>query len=310
MTDRVLARVAERPVYIPAGMETLFGVLTPPGGATNGIAVVILSGGDEIPCTNRNRVSVRVARGLAARGFHVLRVDYRGIGESTGEDAGYSLTSLAVQDLQAAVQWLEREGLADVVLVGSCFGARTCLACAGEITGLRGVALISSPVIDTRPSEATGIPLSLFVKRMKSRRPIRGLFRVDKPARRAQAARIVATGLRLIWRSVVVRFTGRGGDRWVSGDFVEALGSIVRRGTPILILYGSAEPDYHEFQRAREGPLSDVLAKGRRFLTMRVIPGEVHAFAELEVQEAVEQELVDWLVNAQGPGGEVGLRHG
>ncbi|CAN5715323.1 hypothetical protein BH18ACT15_BH18ACT15_03960 [soil metagenome] len=294
MTAQFPALGREVPVYIPAGEETLFGVVTTPESAPNGTAVIILSGGDEIPSTNRNRVSVRLARRLAAQGYHALRLDYRGIGESTGEDAGYSLKRLAVEDLRAAVQWLEGVSVADVVLVGSCFGARTCLAFAGEIVELRGIALISIPVIDTRPAEVTSVPLSLFVRRMRSRKPIRGLFRFDKPAHRARSARIVATGLRLSWRSLVSRWRAEGGDRWVSGSFVDALVSIIGRGIPTLILYGSDEHDYREFCKAREGRLNDILAKGRRFVRVSVLPGEVHAFAEVELQHAVEQEIVDW----------------
>lgn len=287
----------EVPVFIDASPETLFGVLTAPTEPANGMGVVLLSGGDDIPSTNRNRMWVRVARRLAALGFQVLRLDYRGVGESSGEN-DYSLELPATEDLDAAIRWFQATGVSDLVLGGSCFGASTCVARAASLPGLRGLALISSPVVRTSPIVAN-MPVGLFVKRMRRRKPVRGLLRFDNPKVQADSLRVVRTGLGLAWAAVRSGFRPSRSE-WASNDFVDAIVDLPRRGVPLLIVYGDADPEYGEFMDAMGDHLQDLDEQERAAVRLSVLPGEVHAFADVELQDTVEEEIAHFCANLAG----------
>lgn len=66
------------------------------------MGVITLTGGASITGIDRNRLYVRLARKLAARGFYVLRFDYHGVGESMGK-AQYDLEEPFVTDLDGAI---------------------------------------------------------------------------------------------------------------------------------------------------------------------------------------------------------------
>src|SRR5574341_346327 len=103
MPDLAGPETREVPVFFPVKGEQLFGVLSIPEGASRGTGVIQLVGGSFIPGTNINRVAVRLARTLAARGFHVLRFDYHGVGECTGSIDAYHLDAPFTSDLEGAV---------------------------------------------------------------------------------------------------------------------------------------------------------------------------------------------------------------
>jgi pimeloyl-ACP methyl ester carboxylesterase len=85
--------------------------------------VVILNTGI-IHRVGHHRMSVTLARRLAAAGFHALRFDFAGVGDSETRMDGLSPLDSSLADLGEVVDWLERErGIARVVLVGLCSGA-------------------------------------------------------------------------------------------------------------------------------------------------------------------------------------------
>lgn len=140
----------DAPFFFPAGEEMLFGVLTRPTGEANGTTVTMLTGGGYLTSTHRNRMYVRLSRRLAALGYHTLRFDYHGTGESTGSARQFHIDEPFVEDLAGAIGWLEGQGLSRHVLVGSCFGSRTALACSPQIPGLERLVLLSPPARDVR----------------------------------------------------------------------------------------------------------------------------------------------------------------
>ena len=92
MTGQVHAGAGEEsPVFFKAANHQLFGILTEPTGDPLGTVVIPLSGGGTPLSTNRNRFSVRLCREVARLGFHALRFDYHGIGESEGQVAPFEL---------------------------------------------------------------------------------------------------------------------------------------------------------------------------------------------------------------------------
>ena len=114
------------------------------------IGVVICPGGWYGTSTNRNRVVVRLSRAIANLGHTVVRFDWHGVGDSSGEIDRFVLDRPFVGDVVAVCDSLS--GAADRLLViGVCFGGRSALAAAPQLEILSGLVLVSFPF----PAEQT-----------------------------------------------------------------------------------------------------------------------------------------------------------
>ncbi len=118
---------AERPIIMSGQHGTLYGILTPPApDASPANMCVILLG------RNRwwgDRLSVKGARWLAARGFSCLRFDYHGYGESEGECKPIDPDSPYREDALTAIRHM-RSSFAQhrFALCGFCFDGRTAMS--------------------------------------------------------------------------------------------------------------------------------------------------------------------------------------
>jgi alpha-beta hydrolase superfamily lysophospholipase len=105
----------------------LFGVLsrsTPPNDRP---AIIMLNAG-AIHHVGPNRLYVTLARQLSAKGFACLRIDLEGLGDSVlrvegRENHPYPLT--AVDDVNAAIEFLRQRGYTRFVTLGLCSGSHT-----------------------------------------------------------------------------------------------------------------------------------------------------------------------------------------
>lgn len=95
-------------------------------------------------CNKDLKAIVRISRGLAARGFAVLRYDLTGLGGSQGD---FSLTNFTTnqQDLFAAHHFLATNFEAPRFLIGHSFGGACSLSMAETLTSILGVASLASP---------------------------------------------------------------------------------------------------------------------------------------------------------------------
>jgi alpha/beta superfamily hydrolase len=99
------------------------------------------------PCftCNRNiKTAAYIARGLAERGFGVLRLDFRGLGESEGRFENATL-STNVEDVIAASEFLTKEYSAPKLLIGHSFGGPAVIRAAVKIASCKAVVTINSP---------------------------------------------------------------------------------------------------------------------------------------------------------------------
>lgn len=289
----------ERPVFFSAGAEDLFGIITEPTAEPRNVALILLTGG-AVPAPNRNRLSVRIARRVAALGFHTLRFDYRGVGESTGVTESYRLDRPFAEDVLAGVRCLEAQGIQGFALAGTCFGARTALASVDRISRLRGVALLAPPVRDfemgTVAIEAK--PTAHYVKRALRLRTMRRLL---DPDRRRLYGRMARTKLSAVARSSRV-VPGPARDE-VSPRFAEPLAQLASRGVPVLLAYGSDDEFYGPFREARPKLAALLEVPGAR-VEERLVPGRIHGLSRLAVQDEVANLIEDWLPRLDGVPGK------
>ncbi len=293
--------VVENPIHFRAGPHTLFGILTKAANGGGEAGVVLAPGGAYVAAPNRNRLSVRLARALAVLGFQTIRFDYHGVGESTGKIEGYWLDRPFVEDLLRAVDVLRSAGARRVILIGSCFGARTILAAADRVPELVGAMLISTPVRDFQMGDNTpdryarDLSVPQLLGRALRSHVWRNLFAPETPQAFLRSRRLITRTAAL---KLVRLVRGPGGDgraRGVSDQFRAGLAHLLARRTPLFFLYGREESFYEEFERARRGELRDLLTGHESAVAVEIVEGVVHGFTTLAVQEQVMAQALSWI---------------
>jgi len=148
-----------KPVTIEVGQGVgLEGEFANPEKA-RGAALVLhphpLYGGDM-----HDNVVAALAQGAADAGWAALKINFRGVGASTGRhDEGRG----EVEDALAAVQWLEQQTAAPIALLGYSFGALVGSHAAGKLTGLAAGFWVAPPLVmgDMSPWPGDAGPLAI-----------------------------------------------------------------------------------------------------------------------------------------------------
>jgi pimeloyl-ACP methyl ester carboxylesterase len=297
----VMTSYVETPVYFQAGDDHLFGMVTMPREGVARTGLIILTGAGTPLSVNRNRMSVRLCRELAALGYAGLRMDYHGVGDSTGTIDEFRLDQPFAVDVAAAVGCLKQMGVEKFVLAGSCFGARTALASAAEIDDVEAVILIASALRDyalgERKAMKTAQNWSLAKYAREGMRPanLRGLLH-------ARTRRTYLKYLRSKLRLMIAKLPG--GRRLsskpapiedVSPSFERPLRSIVDRGIHVRFIYGDEDGFYkEEYREAAAGALADVLDERRGLVEVSVLSGRLHGFTTVATQDAVVEDVLGW----------------
>lgn len=118
--------LTERPVFItPDG--TLFGIITEPRRDELRRRAVILPNNGAEYHVGSCRLNVSLARRWARRGYHVLRMDLGGLGDSRtrpGCRENDVFPRDALEDIRSAIEFLRGHyGISDITLAGLCSGA-------------------------------------------------------------------------------------------------------------------------------------------------------------------------------------------
>lgn len=291
----------EIPLFLNHDASNLFGILTEPQGAPNGIGVVWLPTGSTF---HRNAFPVRLMRRLSARGFTCLRIDWRGLGESTGQtwEGRAHIEKVATTDapdVAMAANWLVEEGLNGVIVVGHCSGARAALVATPEIERLAGLAAISVPMADRSMQLAHRTPSFEYLKRGLSASSLRGLL--DAEIRKVYWRHIrlkASVSVRMLRRPSDAPF---GQPTGLNPEVVAQLEALARRQVPVVLIYGSDDRAYHEVSAARSS-LYHVLDEPAKALVELPVPlsGHVHNYRSLRVQEDLLEAVTAWVVDIPG----------
>ncbi len=102
----------------------LVGVLTEPARPDPKAPVLLLFNAGLVPRQGPHRMNVRIAHALAEIGLASFRLDLSGLGDSRHAGAGGDGRAQAVEDLQAAMDWLQQSrGARRFLVFGVCSGA-------------------------------------------------------------------------------------------------------------------------------------------------------------------------------------------
>jgi exosortase A-associated hydrolase 1 len=142
--------IARQPVAFACGQDWLLGVITRPE-KPRSRGVVIAVGGPQYRAGS-HRQFVLLANDLAAQGYAVMRFDYRGMGDSTGEPRTFEKVG---EDLRSAVDHFLAKvpEVTEVVIWGLCDAASAALFYAHLDPRVTGMVLLN-PWVRTAQGEA------------------------------------------------------------------------------------------------------------------------------------------------------------
>lgn len=232
-----------------------------------------------------------LAREVSSLGFPCMRFDYRGCGDSEGPERSPSGV-VGLSDTIAAERVLrEQTQVSHVVLVGICYGAEIALLAARCLASVRGVVACSTGRYVTTDGFALTARNVIDYGRVYAARCLE-----------METWRRLFNGCihgRMIWDGFVQRLSRR---RWrqdrngaaAAHKLVRSLdeeGSVGRRTSPQLFIYGGADPLTREYlpHYRREG---ETLGLDRRFV---VIPQADHNFAATVWAREVVGHVVEFI---------------
>jgi pimeloyl-ACP methyl ester carboxylesterase len=239
-----------------------------------------------------HQMFVKIGRRAAEAGLACLRFDFRGRGDSEGDPAAASLSTMIADAGHAAEAFAERYGPLPLALVGDCSGSEVAIGAGALIPACARLVLWSAPPV------GAGRGAMLQAKR-------RGIFRqyVAKLGRAETWRRLLRREVRLDRVGQALRSGGLG-----AGE----LGQASDRGIDwrrrfldfpgrVLFVYGGNDPATAAcLEHYRD--LSE--EAGRPFET-HLVAGANHAFYSLAWEREVMDVTLNWLSSWQAE-----VRHG
>ena len=290
----------------------LHGILhEPEASVSRGICVLLLSPGTK-GRVGPHRLYTKIAARLVPLGFHVLRFDFHGLGDSEGEletrilvDMYNSIqTGRYVDDTIAAMDWAQGAlGIRSFVGSGLCGGSITALESAevdGRIECLLGIGLPT--LLEGGPENWARIITQQQIARLRI-----PYFRKLKDPKSLLRFLTGKSSYQVIWKIVV---------RWLSERktvpdskvepsladvdntnprFASAFMAMLESSRPLLLFFGGADRLRSQFAENFEGH-HDARIRGLRHLyEIHVIPNANHVLSETGWVSELLDESERWL---------------
>lgn len=270
--------------------QQLMGILTLPARSLPETArerpgILMLVGGAQYRAGSHRQFTL-LARRFAAAGFTVLRMDFRGMGDSQGEAAGFEGVAADIDCALDALLQLQ-PGLNGVVLWGLCDGASAALLHASTDARVRAMVLIN-PWARTESGQAQAYLKHYYRARLTSpelwRKILHGRFN-------ALAA----------LRSLLRQWRQAGGTSATTPELLplRLQRAYERFSGPLLLILSEADLTAREFaDLATPGSRWEALLLASR--TTRIdLPEANHTFSTRLWREQVARACLRWLIGLQ-----------
>lgn len=231
------------------------------------------------------RLHVHLARALADAGFHTLRFDFSGIGDSEARKDTLPFEESAPLEVMEAMDYLGKTtGVDQFVLVGLCSGADVAFHAAVRDERVVGLCQLDAWPYKTLRHKLhhygpkLGRPASWanFIRRQVARA-------VTAPATTAAGAELADLELPTYVRECPPR------------EFVaEKLRELMNRDVELFHIYSGGQEEYN-YEKQFEDAFRDVSFGNR--LCVRYMPQADHIFTGLEHQQEVIGRLCVWMVH-------------
>ncbi|CAN5235486.1 hypothetical protein BH20ACT24_BH20ACT24_08730 [soil metagenome] len=261
----------DHPLFVPFRGDHLAAVVTTPDETARGL-VVFLQGAGGATRTHRYRLWTRAARRLASDGIASVRMDYRGIGDSTGAYAFEMAAPPVEEALTVITLVLDRLGLDAFGVVGNCIGARTAFGLAARTESCRSVACILplalGPVLELRGGSGGAIFGAISAKWL--------------PGRVAH------------WASRAHRLGPLGSRPGLR--FIPEVSIAVRRGAKVMFLHGGTEESRQRLAAGVKALPLGTSGEAASPVQIWRMPAEgTSGFRPLETQRVVVDSLAEWM---------------
>lgn len=298
-------------VSFKSGRLELRGVIHTPDQARNRVGIILLCPGYKHRVA-QHRLYVHIARRLCADGFHVLRFDFHGLGESEGEVKrclfgdfwSFVQTGGFVSDTIAGVDFFKNEvEIEKVILMGLCGGAITGLMAGAKDARVDGLILINIPVmlegsstdwfIDRMPPGLAESLLSGYLHRVTSVRSWLRLFSFK-------------SDYRAIWKSVSTKVCRKldiskqsnfesYDETRLSSYFLESFKSYCSSGRPLLFIFSGNDKYRWAFESDFQKKFLYSGNEWEDFYSIFVVDRANHSFTSPEWRGALLQKIITWL---------------
>jgi hypothetical protein len=215
------------PLFVPFEDDWLAVVVTIPDGRPRAL-VAMLQGAGGAPRSHRYRLWSRLSSTLAERGLASVRMDYRGVGDSTGAPSGEDHVAPLDQALAAVQAARALTGLDRLGVVATCRGNGTALQVATALDPEASVACVLPKGLNPIVRRAGSPSARRRLRRLAGSIPVVGRLAAARRARSAES------GVRFIGEVEQILSTGHllllhGGTEASRRRLTRGVGELTRR---------------------------------------------------------------------------------
>jgi len=258
------------------------GVFTPASGAgaeQSDLAVLCLNAG-LVHHVGPHRMHVLLARALAARGIHCLRLDQSGIGDSAVRADDTPVEEIPVREIEEAISELESRGCHRFILFGICSGAVTAAKAVLGNSKIAGIVMVNTgadPNADVDPQYAAQFYLKSSARNPRAWKNLfTGRVRILKLVKTLAAAAVQL--LRLRFRAGASLETGLG----------QVIREFENQGTSVLMVASDRHAQFFELYRKTLDKLEN------DYFKILSYPDTDHLFASLTAQRQLIEQVCLW----------------
>lgn len=281
-----MSQRVEQPITFDCEGDQLVGILHRTVGPVARIAVLVVVGGPQYR-VGSHRQFVLMAREIAAAGVPVLRFDYRGMGDSSGEPRTFEAID---SDIRAGVDLLMREqpSVEGVICYGLCDAASALLGYCTSDTRIAGL-ILANPWVRTETGQAKA-----FIRHYYPRRLLQRAFWKKLLAGQVDAMTAVRGAAGALWTS-----SGRQPGARPDSDpcYLQRMQEGLRHvSVPVLVQLSDADLTAREFQDLTESSPPWRKAVRRPNVTLETIKHADHTFSTADAFSRSTRSVLDWLM--------------